>query len=84
MAHECDTARWKSTSDRARLDFETHLKARGGCGKTQCGEEKRPQGLKPSLISHRLRGPEGPLFHSDAHIRDFFRSLPGNKMHFIE
>jgi len=32
-------------------------------------------GLKPALISNRLRGAEAPLFHGGARIRDFFRSL---------
>jgi hypothetical protein len=36
---------------------------------------ERPPGLKPALISNRLRGAEAPLFHSGARIRDFFRSL---------
>jgi hypothetical protein len=47
-----------------------------GCGKRQLGEEKRPPGLKPLLISLVLRGPEGPLFHGDAHILDFFEAVP--------
>jgi hypothetical protein len=33
-----------------------------------------PRGLKPGLISRVLRGPEGPLFHGEAGICDFFRS----------
>src|SRR5271165_1328571 len=43
--------------------------------KTQFDAEKRPPGLKPILISRDLRGPEGPLFHGDAHIWEFFSSL---------
>jgi hypothetical protein len=39
----------------------------------QSADEERPLGLKPSLIANRLRGPEGPLFHGDAGIREFFR-----------
>ena len=47
---------------------------------TQKGD---PQGLKPALIPNALRGPfdklragsEGPLFHGDVYIREFFRSL---------
>jgi hypothetical protein len=46
-----------------------------GCGKMQSAEEQRPLGLKPTMISRGLRGPEGPLFHGDPHIREFFRSL---------
>jgi len=34
------------------------------------------QALKRESI-FSLRGPEGPLFHSGAYIREFFRSLPG-------
>jgi hypothetical protein len=41
----------------------------------QSSEEKRPPGLKPALISLGLRGPEGPLFHGDPHIFEFFRKL---------
>ncbi len=41
----------------------------------QFAQEKRPPGLKPAVILGDLRGPEGPLFHSDVQIRDFFRSL---------
>jgi len=33
-----------------------------------------PQGLKPQLISHGLRGPKGPLFHGCAAILELFRS----------
>ena len=38
-------------------------------------EEGRPPGLKPSLMRDDLRGPEGPLFHGEAEIYVFFRSL---------
>jgi hypothetical protein len=34
-----------------------------------------PPRLKPAHIPGNLRGPEGPLFHSDAGIREFFRNL---------
>jgi len=44
----------------------------------QSAEEKRPPGLKPAFISRDLCGPEGPLFHGDARIREFFRSLLGH------
>ena len=37
--------------------------------------ERRPQGLKPAHTANVLRGPEGPLFHSGACIREFFRRL---------
>ena len=37
--------------------------------------DARPPGLKPRLISGGLRGPEGPLFHGDMDICDFFRKL---------
>ena len=33
----------------------------------QAGEEERPRGLKPRLISEDLRGPEGPLFRGAAY-----------------
>jgi hypothetical protein len=46
-----------------------------GCGKTPSDEERRPPGLKPAHIPGNLRGPEGPLFHGDARIREFFRNL---------
>jgi hypothetical protein len=36
---------------------------------------RRPPGLKPARIPGNLRGPEGPLFHGDARIREFFRNL---------
>src|SRR5271165_3368161 len=45
--------------------------------KTQFDAEKRPPGLKPIRISRDLRGPEGPLFHGDAYILEFFSSLLG-------
>ena len=38
-------------------------------------KKQRPQGLKPALISRGLRGPEGRLFHGNARICEFFRSL---------
>jgi len=33
------------------------------------------RGLKPAHIPGNLRGPEGPLFHGDARIGEFFRNL---------
>src|SRR5271157_2335790 len=51
------------------------LRTLGGGGKRQFTEEERPPGLKPALISSRVRGPEGPLFHGDPHIRELFRRL---------
>jgi len=60
---------------RARLRIFWRAKRLAGCGKTQSAEEQRPLGLKPTMISRGLRGPEGPLFHGDPHIREFFRSL---------
>jgi hypothetical protein len=41
----------------------------------QCAETERPPGLKPALIVLGVRGPEGPLFHGHARIREFFRML---------
>jgi hypothetical protein len=38
-------------------------------------KEHPPRGLKPGLISRVLRGPEGPLFHGEAGICEFFSSL---------
>ncbi len=49
----------------------------GRCGKSPSSPGERPPGLKPALISTRLRGAEAPLFHGGARIRAFFRSLPG-------
>jgi hypothetical protein len=51
------------------------VEALAGCGKTPFAEERRPQGLKPALIPNALRGPEGPLFHGDSYICEFFSSL---------
>ena len=34
-----------------------------------------PRGLKPTLISESLRGPEKLLLHEDRHNREFLRSL---------
>jgi hypothetical protein len=52
------------------------------CGTTKEAAEKLHRtrkgdkpGLKPAQISGNLRGPEGPLFHGDARIREFFRNL---------
>src|SRR5437667_3281398 len=47
-----------------------------GCGKSLNRDDSPPQGLKPSLILHDLRGAKAPLYHSAAGFRDFFRSLP--------
>src|SRR5438876_12391996 len=46
-----------------------------GCGKSLNRDDSPPQGLKPSLVLHDLRGPKAPLYHSAAGFRDFFRSL---------
>src|SRR5438876_4800602 len=46
-----------------------------GCGKSLNRDDSPPQGLKPSLILHDLRGAKAPLYHSAAGFRDFFRSL---------
>src|SRR5438876_6991657 len=48
-----------------------------GCGKSLNRDDSPPQGLKPSLILHDLRGAKAPLYHSAAGFRDFFRSLLG-------
>src|SRR5438477_2660900 len=45
-----------------------------GCGKSLNRDDSPPQGLKPSLILHDLRGAKAP-HHSAAGFRDFFRSL---------
>src|SRR5207248_5873571 len=37
-------------------------------------DDSPPQGLKPSLVLHDLRGAKAPLYHSAAGFRDFFRS----------
>ena len=40
------------------------------------GEHRRTvPGAEARIDSADLRGPEGPLFHGDPHIREFFRSL---------
>src|SRR5207244_8662461 len=46
-----------------------------GCGKSLNRDDSPPQGLKPSLILHDLRGAKASLYHSAAGFRDFFRSL---------
>src|SRR2546426_7434712 len=46
-----------------------------GCGKSLNRDDSPPQGLKPSLVLHDLRGAKAPLYHSAAGFRDFFRSL---------
>src|SRR5439155_1105493 len=46
-----------------------------GCGKSLNRDDSPPQGLKPSLILHDLRGAKAPLYRSAAGFRDFFRSL---------
>ena len=46
-----------------------------GRGKSLNRDDSPPQGLKPSLILHDLRGAKAPLYHSAAGFRDFFRSL---------
>ena len=46
-----------------------------GCGKSLNRDDSPPQGLKPSLILHDLRGAKAPIYHSAAGFRDFFRSL---------
>src|SRR5438477_7087564 len=46
-----------------------------GCGKSLNRDDSPPQGLKPSLILHDLRGAKAPLYHSAAGFRDFFHSL---------
>src|SRR5438309_5033482 len=48
-----------------------------GCGKSLNRDDSPPQGLKPSLILHDLRGAKAPLYHSAAGFRDSFRSLLG-------
>src|SRR5437899_745727 len=51
-----------------------------GCGKSLNRDDSPPQGLKPSLVLHDLRGAKAPLYHSAAGFRDFFRSLLGSQM----
>src|SRR5437867_12647221 len=46
-----------------------------GCGKSLNRDDSPPQGLKPSLVLHDLRGAKAPLYHSAAGFRDFLRSL---------
>src|SRR5947209_6410547 len=53
----------------------THLRCLAGCGKSLNRDDSPPQGLKPSLVLHDLRGAKAPLYHSAAGFRDFFRSL---------
>src|SRR5207247_5871367 len=48
-----------------------------GCGKSLNRDDSPPQGLKPSLVLHDLRGAKAPLYHSAAGFRDLFRSLLG-------
>jgi len=51
------------------------------CGTTEqvaeqraCATNRVPQRLKPSLIPNGFRGPEGPLFHGAARMRQFAAS----------
>jgi hypothetical protein len=37
--------------------------AEEAAAKRNLPQKQRPRGLKPALISHGFRGPEGPLFH---------------------
>src|SRR5437879_10840936 len=55
------------------LDCRSEILA--GCGKSLNRDDSPPQGLKPSLVLHDLRGAKAPLDHSAAGFRDFFRSL---------
>src|SRR5438309_7385176 len=55
------------------LDCRSEILA--GRGKSLNRDDSPPQGLKPSLILHDLRGAKAPLYHSAAGFRDFFRSL---------
>src|SRR5438552_9023486 len=57
------------------LTAEDGIEALAGCGKSLNRDDSPPQGLKPSLILHDLRGAKAPLYHSAAGFRDFFRSL---------
>src|SRR5438105_15823046 len=57
------------------LDCRSEILA--GCGKSLNRDDSPPQGLKPSLVLHDLRGAKAPLYHSAAGFRDFFRSLLG-------
>src|SRR3989454_8018348 len=55
--------------------WNTGDEALAGCGKSLNRDDSPPQGLKPSLVLHDLRGAKAPLYHSAAGFRDFFRSL---------
>src|SRR5439155_3606579 len=57
------------------LTAEDGIEALAGCGKSLNRDDSPPQGLKPSLILHDLRGAKAPLYRSAAGFRDFFRSL---------
>src|SRR5579859_5823073 len=43
------------------------------CEKMRLSVGQRLPGLKLAMISEGLRGPEGPLFHGSANIRESFR-----------
>src|SRR2546426_6570878 len=58
--------------------FMKNVSILAGCGKSLNRDDSPPQGLKPSLILHDLRGAKAPLYHSAAGFRDFFRSLLGS------
>jgi hypothetical protein len=49
--------------------------AKEAAEKCDLTREQRALGLKPLVILKGLRGPEGPLFHGDADICEFFRKL---------
>ena len=55
------------------LDCRSEILA--GRGKSLNRDDSPPQGLKPSLILHDLRGAKAQLYHSAAGFSDFFRSL---------
>src|SRR5439155_8479567 len=70
--HLSDSA---SSEDLVRISAKANGHCLTGCGKSLNRDDSPPQGLKPSLILHDLRGAKAPLYHSAAGFRDFFRSL---------
>src|SRR5438132_12094402 len=70
---------WFAAQSASQTPSPNHLRYKlidlAGCGKSLNRDDSPPQGLKPSLVLHDLRGPKAPLYHSAAGFRDFFRSL---------
>jgi len=65
----------RASAAEADGDFGTYGTAEQAAEKLNLRRKGRPLGLKPHPFFNALRGPEGPLFHACADIRESFRSL---------